>query len=308
MSWHNGLRAKILFDEPLSRHTTLGVGPKARLWIEPYDVEALREVLRKAQTNKNGYLVIGFGSKLLIKKKKIPLAIHLGSANFKRCIARGTDIIAGAGAALSKLISTAYEHNLGGLEFLSGIPATVAGAVMLNAGVSWPRRIELGSFVFGLKVMDRNGKVMNLGRKDLSFGYRSSNLKDYIILGVKLRLGKRKKTAIKSRMQKFMNYRLRTQGPVSHSAGCIFKNPGAESSGLGYLKPNHGPLTSGRLIDLCGLKGRRVGDALISDKHANFIVNQGKASSADILALMRLAQEEVRKRFKVTLEPEIEVI
>jgi UDP-N-acetylmuramate dehydrogenase len=294
MSWHNGLRATILFDEPLSRHTTLGVGPKARLWIEPYDVGALRDVLRKAQTNKNGYLVIGFGSKLLIKKKKIPLAIHLGSANFKRCVARGTDIIVGAGAALSKLISTAYEHNLGGLEFLSGIPATVAGAVMLNAGVSWPRRIELGSFVSGLKVMDRNGKVMNLGRKDLSFGYRSSNLKDYIILGVKLRLGKRKKTAIKSRMRKFMNYRLRTQGPVSHSAGCIFKNPGAESSG--------------RLIDLCGLKGRRIGDALISRKHANFIVNRGKASAADILALMRLTQEEVKKRFKVNLEPEIEVI
>lgn len=294
MSWHNGLRAKILFDEPLSKHTTLRVGPKARLWIEPYDVKALRNVLRKAQTNKKGYLVIGSGSKLLIKKKKIPLAIHLGSADFKRCIARGTDIIAGAGVALSKLISTAYEHNLGGLEFLSGIPATVAGAVMLNAGVSWPKRIELGSFVSWLKVMDRNGKVMSLGRKDLAFGYRSSNLKDYIILVVKFRLGKTKKRLIKSRMQKFRNYRLKTQGSGSHSAGCIFKNPDAESSG--------------RLIDLCGLKGRRIGDALISDKHANFIVNQGKASSADILALMRLTQEEVRKKFKINLEPEIQVI
>lgn len=294
MSWHNGLRAKILFDEPLSKHTTLRVGPKAGLWIEPYDVKALRSVLRKAKTNKKGYLVIGFGSKLLIKKKKISLAIHLGSANFKRCIARGTDIIAGAGAALSKLIRTAYEHNLGGLEFLSGIPATVAGAVMLNAGVSWPKRIELGSFVSGLKVMDRNGKVKNLGRKDLSFGYRSSNLKDYIILGVKFKLGKRKKMFIKSRMQRFRNYRLKTQGLRLHSAGCIFKNPDGQSSG--------------RLIDLCGLKGRRIGDALISNKHANFIVNRGKASSADILALIRLTQEEVKMRFKVNLEPEIQVI
>lgn len=308
MSWHNGLRAKILFDEPLAKHTTLRVGPKAELWIEPYDVQALRNVLRQAQTNKKGYLLIGFGSKLLIKKKKIPLAIHLGSANFKRCIAKGTDIIAGAGAALSKLIKTAYEHNLGGLEFLSGIPATVAGAVMLNAGVSWPKRIELGSFVSWIRVMDRNGKVRTLGKKDLAFGYRSSNLKDYIILGVKFRLGKRKKGVIRSRMQKFWNYRLKTQGSSSHSAGCIFKNPDAESSGLGYGKPNHGPLTSGRLIDLCGLKGRRIGDALISDKHANFIVNQGKASSTDILALMRLAQEEVEKRFGIHLEPEIEVI
>ncbi|OGX23156.1 MAG: UDP-N-acetylenolpyruvoylglucosamine reductase [Omnitrophica WOR_2 bacterium RIFCSPHIGHO2_02_FULL_45_21] len=294
MSWHSGLRAKILFDEPLSKHTTLRVGPKARLWIEPYDVKALRSALRQAQTNKKGYLVIGFGSKLLIKKKKIPLAIHLGSANFKRCVARGTDIIAGAGVALPKLISTAYEHNLGGLEFLAGIPATVGGAVMLNAGVSWPKRIELGSFVSGLEVMDRNGKVISLGRQDLAFGYRSSNLKDYIILGVKFSLGKRKKRVIKSRMQRFRDYRLKTQGSRLHSAGCIFKNPGAESSG--------------RLIDLCGLKGRRIGDALISDKHANFIVNQGKASAADILALMRLTQEEVKKRFKVNLEPEIEVI
>lgn len=294
MNWYSGLKAKILFDEPLSGHTTLRVGTKARLWVEPDDVKALRQLLLKAKAQRKDYLVIGSGSKLLIKKKKFPLVIHLGSSAFKRCIISHNDIVACAGVSLARLIGFAYKHNLGGLEFLQGIPATVGGALMLNAGVSWPKRMEIGSFAGQVKVMDKSGNIKILDKKGLEFGYRNSNLKEYIILSARFGLSKKKKEDIKSAMQKFREHRLKTQEVGGFTSGCIFKNPNAQSSG--------------RLIDLCGLKGRRIGDALISNKHANFIINLGNASSNDVLALMRLAQEEVRKRFKVNLEPELQVI
>ena len=294
MNWYSGLKAKILFNEPLSRHTTLRVGTNARLWVEPYDVEALRSLLLKAKAQREDYLVIGSGSKLLIKKKKFPLVIHLGATAFKRCIKRHNDIIAGAGVSLGRLIGFASKHNLGGLEFLQGIPATVGGALVLNAGAAWPKRMEIGSFAEQVKVMDKSGSIKILDRKVLEFGYRNSNLKEYIILSARFRLSKKKKEDIESAMQKFREHRLKTQEIGGFTCGSIFKNPHAQSSG--------------RLIDLCGLKGRRIGDALISNKHANFIINLGNASSNDVLALMHLAQDEVRKRFKINLEPELQVV
>ena len=165
---------------------------------------------------------------------------------------------------------------------------------MLNAGVSWPKRMEIGFFTEQVKVMDKRGNIKILDRNALDFEYRNSNLKEYIILSARFRLSKKKKEDIESAMQKFREHRFKTQETGGFTCGSIFKNPNAQSSG--------------RLIDLCGLKGRRIGGAVISNKHANFIINQGNASAKDVLALMRLAQDEVRKRFKVNLEPEIQVI
>lgn len=294
MSWYSGLRAKILFDEPLSRHTSLRVGPKAGLWIEPYDIDSLRSLLKAARAKKKDYLVIGLGSKLLIKKKKLPLAIHLGSHNFTKAVVRGNDIIVGAGAPLGRLIKAAYDNGLGGLEFLNGIPASVGGAIMLNAGVSWPQRIEIGTFIHQLEVMDKYGRIRIINKKDLEFGYRYSNLRQYIILSARFRLFKKRKENIKVKMRRFRDYRMKTQELGVPSAGCVFKN----SEGL----------SSGSLIDQCGLKGSRIGGAVISNKHANFIINRGKASAKDILALMRMVKREVQKRFKINLKPEIELI
>ena len=293
MNWHSGLEARILFNEPLSKHTTLRVGPEAELWIEPWDKEALGSLLRKAKTIKKDYLVMGAGSKLLITKK-VPLAINLGSANFTRCVVRGDDLIAGAGVLLSKLLKTAYDNGLGGLEFLNGIPASVGGALMLNAGVGWPKRIEIGSFIEQLEIMDKYGRIRIIDKKDMEFGYRRSGLKPCIILRARFGLFRKRKKNIKLKMQRFRDYRIKTQELGYHCAGCAFKNPDGQSSG--------------RLMDLCGLKGRRIGGAVISGKHANFIINRGNATSQDILALMRLAQREVKKKFKVNLESEIQVI
>ena len=294
MSWYSGLNARILFDEPLTRHTTLRVGPAAKLWIEPADKEALRILLKKIKALQLEPLVIGCGSKLLIKKKKLPLAIHLGRAGFQACACEDNDIVAGAGARLPALLEIAYENGVGGLEFLSGIPASVGGAVMMNAGVGWPERIEIGSFVHELEVMDRNGMIKTIGRKDIGFGYRYSHLKKYIILSVRFRLFKKRKENIQTKMKKFLEYRKQTQQLDGFSAGCIFKNVDGQSSG--------------RLIDLCGLKGKQIGDALISAKHANFIINRGKATAQDILALMNLMKRQVKKKFNLRLDTEIQVV
>ncbi len=294
MSWSEKLKAKILFDEPLSRHTTLRIGPRARIWAEPSDDKDLRKLLIKAKKERLRYLVLGCGSKLLIKKKNIPLAIRLNSAHFKKCVAQGSDLIAGAGLGVRGLVGEAYKNGLGGLEFLSGLPASVGGAVMLNAGISWPKRIEIGAFVYSLRVMDENGKLKTFNKKELEFNYRSSNLGPYIILSARFRLFKKRKSNIKVKMQKFLEYRRQTQELGYPSAGCIFKNPDGQSAG--------------RLIDLCGLKGRTAAGAQISRRHANFIINRGNASAEDILSLMKLAKMEVKKRFGINLEPEIQVI
>jgi UDP-N-acetylmuramate dehydrogenase len=294
MNWLNGLKAKILSDEPICRHTTLRIGPAAGIWVEPSDDNDARKLLIKAKKAGKRYLVVGCGSKLLIKKKKIPLAVHLNSAHFKKCAVEGSDLIAGAGVGVQRLIKEAYDNGLGGLEFLSGIPASVGGAIMLNAGISWPKRIEIGAFVHSLWVIDENGRFKTLDKKDLEFDYRLSNLRPYIILSARFGLFKKRKKYIKLKMQKFLAYRRRTQELGYPSAGCIFKNPNGHSAG--------------KLIDLCGLKGRAIGGAQISSKHANFIINRGNARPEDIMALMKLAKRKVRNKFKVNLEPEIQVI
>lgn len=294
MNWCKRLNAVIRFNEPLSKHTTLRVGPIARIWIEPHTLGALKSIIKKAKAEKEDYLVIGAGSKLLITKKEIPLAIHLGRGVFTDCRSDDNNLIAGAGAPLAKVIRVAYENSLGGLEFLSGIPATVGGALALNAGVGWPERIEMGSFVDRLEVIDANGELKILRKKDLKFGYRFSNLRNYIIVKARFTLFKKRKKNIKKRIAQFLEYRKKTQSIGSFSAGCVFKNVAGHSSG--------------KLIDVCGLKGAHRGDAVISSVHANFIINQGQATAKDILALMSLMKKEVKKKFKLDLEPEIEIV
>lgn len=303
MNWLSGLKGKILFEEPLSNHTTLKVGPRAEIWVEPYDKEDLSSLLKKANALKKDCLIIGFGSKLLISKKKVPLAIHLRSSHFRKCLIRKNRLVAGSGLSLKELINIAQRNGLGGLEFLNGIPATVGGAVMLNVGVGWPKRIEIGNFLDEVEVMSRKGEIRVMGKKDLKFAYRSSNLGQYIILSATLRLLKRNTDNIKINMRKFLDYRMRTQDLSYPSAGCIFKNP--VNRNMGDCK---GVYSSGRLIDLCGLKGRQIGGAAVSRKHANFIVNLGGASPQDILGLMNLIQRKVKERFEVRLEPEIQIV
>ena len=152
---------------------------------------------------------------------------------------------------------------------------------------------SIGDIVEEVSVMDYAGNIMTLKRKELDFSYRRSNLSDYVILDANFKLFKKDKEEIKNEINKYLDYRKRTQDISSPSAGCIFKNPPQESSG--------------RLIDLCGLKGKSIGDAFISLKHANFILNKGRAKAEDVLGLITLVKREVKVRFGVDLEPEIKI-
>jgi UDP-N-acetylmuramate dehydrogenase len=326
MNWWRNLKGKIRLAEPLKNHTTFKIGGPAKFFIEPQDPNDLRLLLslinpvRKSHTSKikfsNGVkryripiYVIGRGSNLLISDKGINgVVLRLNAPWFNKLSYRDDYLEAGSGVLLSKVVLFAKDHGLSGTEFLAGIPGTVGGALAMNAGIakkinpSISLRVDgeqsrtsknIGDLVETVTVMDYNGKIKTLHKKDIEFGYRKSSLSKYIILGTSIRLAKENKKRIKERIKKYINYRKSTQDLSKPSAGCIFRNPKGHSAG--------------RLIDLCGLKGKRVGDAGVSLKHANFILNLENAAARDVLQLTDLIKKEVRKKFNIDLKPEIKI-
>jgi len=186
---------------------------------------------------------------------------------------------------------------LNGLESLVGIPGTIGGAVYMNAG-GWssPLYKNIGDYVTSLKVMDKYGNVETLKKGKIEFGYRRSNLSDYIILEAVLKLGKEDSSELISRCSKFLKMKKEKQVLDMPSAGCVFKNP------------KDSQFTTGQMIDMLGLKGRRIGGAQISGKHANFIVNRKDATSEDVLKLINLVSSKIMDSYKIPLELEIKVI
>lgn len=288
----NGIKGKISKGEPLKRHTTFRIGGPAEYFVEPGDIDSLRSLVKSARVYKIPILIIGSGSNLLVSDRGINgLVIKFSSPDFKKVFfCRGT-LITDAGCLLSQVINYSQRHCLSGMEFLTGIPGTVGGALVMNAGI--PDK-NIGDLVEDIAVMDYNGKLKTLSGREIKFGYRNSSLSKYIVLSARLRLKRKHQEKIKTAIGKYLDSRKNKQELFLPSAGCVFKN-----------HRTRGP--AGRLIDLCGLKGRRIGDACVSEKHANFIVNIGHASAADVSALMGLIKEEVKNRFKITLKPEIKI-
>ena len=291
MNWWKSLKGKIKRREALSKHTSFRIGGKADFFIEPEDNEDLRLLLTLAKKNKRKLLFMGSGSNILAKDPDIKkIVVHLNSGNFAKVKFEGNYCEAGSGVALGQLIRQLSSRDLSGLEFLTGIPGTVGGAVMMNAG-AWGK--EIADSLADVSVMDYNGNIKLLARNKIKFTYRSSGLDKYIILGARFKLNKANPDQIKNRIGKYLKERRRSQDFGFPNAGCIFKNPRNASAG--------------KLIDLCGLKGSRVGGAVISKKHANFILNINKAKASDVLKLMKLARIKVKRNFKVNLEPEIKI-
>lgn len=218
------------------------------------------------------------------------LVLRMSSGKFAQVKFNKPLICAGAAVSLGRLISLCRAQGLGGLEFLAGIPGTLGGALAGNAG-AWGRSI--GDLVKSIRVMDAHGKIKTLRPPDLKFGYRRSNLSRYIILSAILKLSPADPKDIKRKSLGLIKKRLAGQDLDYSSAGCVFKNPQGNYAGA--------------LIDKCGLKGFKIGGACISKKHANFIVNTGNATARDVLRLMDLMQKEVKKKFGLTLEPEIKI-
>ena len=291
MNWWNNLKGRVKRAEALSKHTSFRIGGRADFFIEPEDNEDLKLLFKLAKKEKLRLLFIGSGSNILPKDGRIKkIVVHLSSGNFTKLKFENNYCEAGSGVTLVKLIRLASSHGLTGLEFLTGIPGTVGGAVMMNAG-AWGK--EIADCLEEVSVMDYNGKVIKLKRDKIKFVYRSSGLEGYIILGAKFRLSKSALDKIKNRIDGYLKERRKTQGFVFPNAGSIFKNP-----------PDN---TAGRLIDLCGLKGSSAGGAIISEKHANFILNRNNAKASDVLKLMKLAKIKVKHNFNINLEPEIEI-
>jgi UDP-N-acetylmuramate dehydrogenase len=291
---------KYLRDVPLAQRTTLRIGGEAAVWFEPRSFVELAKIL-KAVGGREEIFLIGAGSNLLFgdgRHEKI--FIHLGAPAFAKVKVRGTAVRVGAGLRLGRLISTLMFRDLGGYEFLAGIPGTIGGALVMNAGARscWEdpsSYAEMKDIIASVDVMDRNGRCMTLKKNDIAFSYRYSSLKRYVLLGAVLKLNPADRKAVTARIKSAMAHRLRAQDWVHPSAGCFFKNPK-------HAEP------ASFLIDRCGLKGFRIGGAQVSEKHANFIINAAGARAKDVLKLVEIIREKVYNRFRVKLEPEVQIV
>lgn len=261
------------------------------VFASPKDEEALRKLLICAKKDKLPVYILGAGSNILAADSGVKgLVIKLDSPAFTGLEFDGNLARAGSGLMLARVIQGARSRSLSGVEGLIGIPGTVGGALVMNAG-AWGRCIA--DSVKEIRVMDCSGKIKVIKKDNAGFVYRSSKLGKFIILDAVLRFRKSDKRKIKAEIKKILAQRLQSQDNTLPNAGCIFKNPAKDSAG--------------RLIDACGLKGRRAGSAVISQIHANFILNFGNAKSGDVLKLMELAKRSVENKFKLTMEPEIKL-
>ena len=287
------IKGKILFNEPLNKHTSFKVGGKCSVWAEPSDEKELQKILKFAALTRKKIFLMGSGSNVLVRDKGFKgIVIHLRNNNFRKINFKKTSVKVGAGASLGNLINISCKRGLAGLEGMIGIPGTLGGSIFMNAGY----KENISCLVQNIKtVHKKTGKIRVLKKKTLKFGYRRSNLNDFIILEITLRLKKENKTLLLKRKKMFIKDKIAKQPMNALSAGCVFKNP-------------KGGISAGQYIDMAGLKGKRVGKAQISKRHANFIVNKKGATSKDILCLMDIVKKRVKTRFNKTLVPEIKVI
>ncbi|MBI2093486.1 MAG: UDP-N-acetylmuramate dehydrogenase [Candidatus Omnitrophica bacterium] len=280
-------------DEPLANHTSFRIGGPADWFAEPSTLDDLVAILREADEQGIPVSVVGGGTNTLAADRGVQgLVLHLG-AGFRtiREVSRADEervrVVCGAALPTQRLVSLAAKYGWGELEHLAGLPGQIGGAVTMNAQ-------EIGQFVQGLRVVDFDGSVKDLSRKELNFRYRYAALEPGIITEAILEFPKVLAAEAYARIRQAFAYRNTTQELRLPSAGCAFKNPTGSSAG--------------KLLDQAGLKGARIGDAQISLRHANFIVNVGQAKCDDVLALMEYAQSRVRRQFGVELEPEVRLI
>jgi len=279
-------------DEPLARHTTLRVGGPADAYVEPASEADLAAVLKFCGEHKLPWFVIGRGSNLLVRDGGFRgVVLSLAAQAFSRIEVAGQRLQCGAGAKLKQVAVEARRNSLSGLEFLEGIPGSVGGALRMNAGAMGGATFDA---VESVRLMDPDGRVREAAPPELSVAYRSCGvLKTSIALGAVFQGTPAPPAEIEKRMKAFSEKRWASQ-PAAPSAGCLFKNPAA--------------VPAGKLIDDLGLKGTRVGGAVVSAEHGNFIVNEGSATARDVLALMTLLQAKARAARGIELQPEVEII
>ncbi|HPC85710.1 MAG TPA: UDP-N-acetylmuramate dehydrogenase [Smithellaceae bacterium] len=287
---------RVWFDEPMSRHASLKLGGRADALVMPESEAQLEEAVRRLQERRIPFLPVGNLTNILVRDggyRGVLISLRaLDRAVFTPAEDGRFRIEAQAGAALGRIVGLAAEHELTGLEFCTGIPGSVGGAVWMNAGAFGS---EIKDVLVCADLIDGGGKRKTLRREEIAFAYRKSNLPENVVLcGARFVLSKGHPAQIRERMAQIMKWRQEKHPLQYPSAGSVFKNfPG---------------MPAGRLIEELGLKGRRLGDVQISKKHANFMINKGQGTASDMVKLIRLVQETVQKERGLLMETEIVVI
>ncbi|MCF6410471.1 UDP-N-acetylmuramate dehydrogenase [Pseudalkalibacillus salsuginis] len=284
---------KVLKNEPLSKHTTIKIGGPADILIEPDSIESLKKVLKIVKENDAAWTTIGRGSNLLVSDQGIEgVVIKLGKGT-DHLEEKGEEILVGGGYSLVKLSTIMSRKGMAGLEFASGIPGSVGGAVYMNAGAHGS---DMSQILAKAHVLYDDGSIEWLAAEDMEFSYRTSILqkKPGICLEAVLHLKQGDRESITDIMQKNKDYRKETQ-PWNHPCcGSVFRNP----------LPNY----AGELIESSGLKGKAVGGAQISEMHANFIVNTGDAKAQDVIDLIEIVKKTIKENYDIDMETEVEML
>lgn len=284
---------RVLVNESMKKHTSFRIGGPADIMVLPTDPQEIRYVIQLCKELSIPFYVMGNGSNLLVRDKGIRGLVMKIASNFSDIKIEGTKVTAQAGVLLSVLSKKTVQHSLKGLEFASGIPGTLGGAVAMNAGAYGG---EMKDVVTSVWAMDYSGNDRRLDYDDLKFGYRTSAIQQdkLIVIEVDMQLEEGDKQESMELIAE-LTRRRREKQPLSYpSAGSTFKRP------VGYY--------AGKLIQDAGLKGLRVGDAQVSDLHAGFIINLGNATAKDVLELIHIVKEKVKSEFNVDMQPEIKII
>jgi UDP-N-acetylenolpyruvoylglucosamine reductase len=279
-------------DEPLAKHTTLRVGGPADFYVEPADENDLAAILKFCGERAVKFFILGRGSNLLVRDGGFRGAvICLSQPAFSKIEIRGEKIFCGAGAKLKNISVEAKRNNLGGMEFLEGIPGSVGGALRMNAGAMGGATFDA---VESVRVMDFDGNISEISPTEMEMNYRScATLKNRVALDAIFKCVPQPREEIEKRMMAGSEKRWASQ-PAAPSAGCIFKNPEK--------------IPAGKLVDELGLKMLRVGGAMVSAEHGNFIVNDGKATARDVLELIEILEAKAKSERGIELHTEVEIV
>jgi UDP-N-acetylmuramate dehydrogenase len=291
MALFDGLEPIVRENVPLADYTWFRIGGPARYLAEPETVDQLRDVVVRCRDNEVPLYVLGAGANLLIDDAGVKgMVVRLREGEFLDASLVEGGLRAGGGADMGRLVLRCVRDGLSGLEGLTGIPGSVGGCVKMNAGGAFG---DIGSCVENVRVMTQDGEIFTRHHDDLAFAYRSTNITSAFILGAEFRLTEDDPQRILKQVKQIWIYKKNTQPLGGRNAGCIFKNPRGMSAGA--------------LIDKAGLKGRRVGGAYVSQKHANFILTDEGATASDVLKLINIIRDVVHDNAGVYLELEIEV-
>lgn len=286
------IKGRVLFDAPMRKFTSIKVGGPADSLFFPKDVVELRKVVRYARRKDIPILILGRGTNLVVRDKGIRGWVISLTQGMKKVQLEGDVVEAEAGLSLQRLVQFSIQKGLTGFEPFFGIPGTVGGGLAMNAG-AWG--VELKDILLSVTLMNENGEVVERPRQKLKFSYRRLALPPtWIILKGRFQLRKGRREEILERVKSYSEMRKRTQPLDYPSAGSIFKNPA------------EGP--AGKWIEEAGLKGFRMGQAMISDRHANFIINHGKATAQEVINLMEWVERKIYEEKGISLEREVRVV